>query len=280
MKIGKFVKQHLKQIFDYCEKVDVEELESLLDATYSKLTFGLNFPFCKEVEKIESSQSMRFWSEVYLIGNKRVRVTSQWFESSISAFIKYLESKGITPEFDSTENEPGIAGTITQLQAKVPSSRSNSRYRGNPIGNAQNLFIRNILSSLGLEAFSEEDWNSARKHFSNRCAYCGADVELVIEHAIPINKQKLGEHKLGNIIPSCRPCNSVKAGRDFREFLGENIDAIRKIEAYMQSRNYVPLGDNEQMKMILNLAHKEVSDLADRYITIINELLVPKPHAL
>jgi hypothetical protein len=47
---------------------------------------------------------------------------------------------------------------------------------------------------------------------------------------------------------------------------------IEKIEAYMDSKDYVPLEDNEQMKMILNMAHREVSALADRYITIINEL--------
>ena len=40
----------------------------------------------------------------------------------------------------------------------------------------------------------------------------------------------------------------------------------------MDSKDYVPLEDNEQMKMILNMAHREVSALADRYIIIINEL--------
>lgn len=95
---------------------------------------------------------------------------------------------------------------------------------------------------------------------------------MLIEHAVPINKEKLGEHRLGNLVPSCNGCNSNKAGKDFREFLGENTRAIRKIEEYMDSRNYVPLENNEQMKMILNVAHKEVSALAERYITIINDL--------
>jgi hypothetical protein len=47
----------------------------------------------------------------------------------------------------------------------------------------------------------------------------------------------------------------------------------------MDSRNYVPLEDNEQMKMILNMAHKEISALADRYITIINELFSQNSNA-
>jgi hypothetical protein len=51
-----------------------------------------------------------------------------------------------------------------------------------------------------------------------------------------------------------------------------NFITLSRIEEYMDSKNYVPLEDNEQMKMILNMAHKEVSALADRYIIIINEL--------
>jgi hypothetical protein len=40
----------------------------------------------------------------------------------------------------------------------------------------------------------------------------------------------------------------------------------------MDSKNYVPLGDNEQVRMILDLAHAGVSALVDRYIVIINSL--------
>ena len=40
----------------------------------------------------------------------------------------------------------------------------------------------------------------------------------------------------------------------------------------MDSKNYVPLGDNEQVRMILDLAYAEVSALVDRYIVIINSL--------
>ena len=269
MKIGKLVKQHIKQIFFYCDNVEHDEIYSLLDPKYSKNTFGVNFPFCIELENIEQSQSKRYWTEIYLVRGKRVRVTSQWFETSQPLFTKYLESKEIAPEI----NE-GQANKKQQTQP--PSSRANSRYRGNPIGNAQNLFIRNILSSIGIESFNEENWTSTKDYFSHRCAYCGAETELLIEHAIPINKEKLGEHRLGNLVPSCKQCNSNKGSRDFREFLEGNTAAIFRIEEYMDSRNYVPLKDNEQIKMILNMAHKEVAALADRYLTIINKLFSDK----
>lgn len=264
MKIGQIVKQHIKQIFFHCDNVEHNEISSLLDSKYSKKTFGINFPFCIELENIEQSQSKRYWTEIYLVRSKRVRVTSQWFETDNPLFIKYLESKGIELlKYERDENP---------INPQLPSNRANSRYRGNPIGNAQNLFIRNILSSLGIESFSEKNWNSSKDYFSHKCAYCGALTELLMEHAIPINKEKLGEHRLGNLVPSCKQCNSNKGGKDFRAFLEADTVAISKIEEYMDSRNYVPLEDNEQIKKILNMAHKEVAALADRYITIINEL--------
>lgn len=271
MKIGNLVKQHIEQIFFYCDNVDGNEIYSLLDSKYSKSMFGINFPFCIELENINENfnkyQTKRYLTEVYSVRGKKVRITSQWFKTSESLFRKYLESKGIAPELESNQDQ----GKKRQ-RVHPPSSRSNSRYRGNPIGNAQNLFIRNILSNLGLDSFDEGSWNSTKDYFSHKCVYCGAETELLMEHAIPINKEKLGEHRLGNLVPSCKPCNNNKGKKDFREFLGGNAAAISRIEEYMDGRSYVPLENNEQMKMILNIAHKDVATLADKYIKIINEL--------
>lgn len=266
MKIGQFVKAHIREIFSYCDSVDHNEINSLLDPAYSKRTFGVNFPFCAAVEDIEKTESKRYWTDVHLVRGKRVRVTSQWFESNRPLFFQYLKSKNIEPKSNpetSTSNDSGN---------RISTVRSNSRYRGKAIGDAQNSFVRNILSRLGNESFSEKDWENTKDYFSRRCAYCNAEVDLLIEHAIPINKEKLGEHRLGNLVPSCKPCNSKKGGLDFREFLGDDLEAIQKIEAYMDSRNYVPLEDSEQMRMILDMAHKEVASLAARYIRIVNEL--------
>lgn len=270
MRIGQLVKSHIKQIFLHCDNVEHGEIDSLQDLKYSKKTFGINFPFCRELNDIQPGQSRRYWTEVYLVRGRQFRVTSQWYQWSEQLFVKYLQSKNIALNSDLFTGEKSEARGSRAQQA--PSSRSNSRYGGNPIGNAQNLFIRNILSSLGLESFNEADWDSTKDYFCRKCAYCGRETELVMEHAIPINRQYLGEHRLGNIVPSCQLCNSNKGGKDFKEFLGENAQAITRIEEYMNSRNYVPLEDNQQMKMILEMAHKEVASLADRYISIISEL--------
>jgi 5-methylcytosine-specific restriction endonuclease McrA len=44
--------------------------------------------------------------------------------------------------------------------------------------------------------------------FNHRCAYCGADGDLHIEHVVPISKG--GPHSIGNIIPACKDCNFSK----------------------------------------------------------------------
>lgn len=277
MAVGELVKQHLGAIFSYCDTLDHDEIGRLLDRQYSLKVFGLSFPFCKLVDDIIPSESKRYWTNVYLVRGMRVRVTSQWVEKHRPRFLAYLTTKGLATEAEALAREILPERNVRALPHV--SSRPNARYRGNAIGNAQNLFVRNILSRIGTEAFSQKDWQATKAYFEHRCAYCGIEGDLVIEHAIPINKERLGEHRLGNLVPACRSCNAMKANQDFREFLKDAPDAIVRIEAYMDSRNYVPLESSEQMSMILNMAHGEVAALADRYVAIINELYAPSPDA-
>lgn len=278
MAVGRLVRGYLGDIFAYCDLKDHGELDRLLDRGYSKRTFGLSFPFCKEVKDIDPAESKRFWTDVYMVRGRQVRVISQWIEKHRPAFVAYLDAQSIATVAEALEHEeawssaPRAAAAKPAMSVVKVSSRANARYRSYAIGNAQNAFIRNILSSLGTESFSERDWLETKEHFGNRCAYCGDDGVLLIEHAVPINRGSLGEHRLGNIVPSCRRCNSDKGGRDFRDFLGENAPAIARIEQYMDSRNYVPLEDSEQMRLVLNMAHAEVAALADRYVRMINSV--------
>ena len=56
MKIGKLVKQHIKQVFFRCDNAEHGEIYSLLDPEFSKNTFRINFPFCVELGNIEQTQ--------------------------------------------------------------------------------------------------------------------------------------------------------------------------------------------------------------------------------
>lgn len=48
--------------------------------------------------------------------------------------------------------------------------------------------------------------------FNHRCAYCGADGDLHIEHVVPISKG--GGHTIGNIVPACKDCNFSKRAHE------------------------------------------------------------------
>jgi 5-methylcytosine-specific restriction endonuclease McrA len=272
MRIGQLVKHNIRKIFHYCDSEDHNEYERLTSLGYSKDTFGINFPFCTELDQIPADQSRRYWRETYIVRGRNVRVSSQWFVGRTQQFCDYLIRLGIVTQEELTElidapNETTVHNTRNNRQAN-----RNSRYRGNAIGNAQNLVVRNILSNLGQESFNEGGWESTKAYFSHQCAYCGDEGSLVIDHAIPINRSSLGEHRLGNLVPSCKSCNARKADRGFLEFLADAPQRIEFIQNYMDSKNYVPLGDNDQVAMVLNMAYKEVSSVADRYIAILNEL--------
>jgi 5-methylcytosine-specific restriction endonuclease McrA len=276
MKIGQLVQAYTKKVFRYCDESDHEELARLMEAKYSKDTFGIHFPFCAEVETISPQQSMRYWRALHVVRGKTFRVCSQWYDPPTSKsrelFYQYLLSKGLADnkELSAIDSVPKPSRPVSS--AAPPQRAAKGRYRGNAIGNAQNLFVRNILSNIGHESFNENDWQAAKAYFMNRCAYCGAESDLVIDHAIPINKAKLGEHRIGNLVPSCNECNARKGDRDYSEYLSGNDEKRQTIESYMDSKNYVPLGNNEQVRMILDLAYAEVSALVNRYIVIINSL--------
>jgi 5-methylcytosine-specific restriction endonuclease McrA len=63
---------------------------------------------------------------------------------------------------------------------------------------------------------TNEQWETIKSHFNNRCAYCGRELPLAQEHFIALSKG--GEHTINNIIPSCISCNSSKREKDFSEW--------------------------------------------------------------
>jgi hypothetical protein len=210
MSAGEFVYENINAIIKYCDTVDGDELELLLDADYSKKTFNINFPFFIDAADIDETntkkQSRRFRKDVYTVRGRRVRVTSQWLYTHLPCFYGYLERKNIRPVVPMPE---GIKKTNGGKTKSKPAAKVNNR---NAIGNAANLLVRNILSNLGDETFDENDWLETQKFFNGGCAYCGSGGELEKDHAVPINKEKLGEHKIGNIVPSSARLRAVGAG--------------------------------------------------------------------
>jgi hypothetical protein len=270
MKIGQLVQSHIGSILQIAEH-DPDESARLQDLAYSKSVFGLGWPFCADADNLPEHR--RYWIDVYRVGDRRFRVCSQWIERHRQPFCRYLLAKGIV---DETTFDNLLVGAGTGNTSPTPGvvDRKNRRFGRTEIGDAQNAFMRVILSRLGDESFDESDWEEAKaKDFGGGCAYCARqDLPLEMDHAIPINRTALGEHRLGNTVPSCKPCNNQKHRRDYRTFLGDDTLRIKCIEDYMQRKSYVPL-ESDQVRLILDQAAKELAAAAERYVVILNTLV-------
>lgn len=55
---------------------------------------------------------------------------------------------------------------------------------------------------------TNQQWNELLREYNFRCAYCGIQTNMTIDHVIPLSKG--GEHSIENIVPSCAECNSHK----------------------------------------------------------------------
>lgn len=270
MKIGQFVRLCVPAVFEYCETRDTEEFLRLQDPRFSKETFGLYYPFCRSSAKIARGDLCRYWKDAYLVHGLRVKVTSQWFDRSLPLFQRYLGRRGIPIPHGT---RPTADPTKADANSTTPRT-SRGRYRDAAIGNAQNLLVRNLLSRLGDENFGEKEWQKVIAEFSVSCAYCGAEGELLMDQVVPINKEALGEHRLGNLVPSCRACNIRKGDADYRDFLSLAPERLAVIDAHMERYGYVPLGQNRQLRQIIEHAHQDVRHLAERYAAIINAVMV------
>ena len=85
------------------------------------------------------------------------------------------------------------------------------------IASTQNHFIRAILLNLARGGRSRKNREEALRYFEERCAYCGTDKGIELDHAIPANREKLGTNQHGNLVPACTVCNSKKRGKDYIE---------------------------------------------------------------
>jgi hypothetical protein len=88
-----------------------------------------------------------------------------------------------------------------------------------------------------------------RERFGGLCAYCGEAPGVVEEHLVPINRKSVGLHAWGNIVPSCKPCNDVKAAGSWADH--PRLDSARReaIAAYISEYGYDP--DVAELRVVL-----------------------------
>jgi len=98
MKIGQIVQSSVPAIFKYCEETKPEEFVRLQDPRYSKETFDINYPFCRQVAQIGAADRDRYWTREHAGHGAPARVTRQWLNpptsKSLPLLQHYLADKG------------------------------------------------------------------------------------------------------------------------------------------------------------------------------------------
>ena len=81
-----------------------------------------------------------------------------------------------------------------------------------PSDNYDELRVRKAIAILGQDP--DQDL---------LCAYCGASAQTWDHVFATVKDSRFSGHghRLGNLLPCCKPCNSAKGNKEWRRFLGE-----------------------------------------------------------
>lgn len=74
-----------------------------------------------------------------------------------------------------------------------------------------NLAVSGRKAFIRRSPVSSSDWARLVHRYGSRCAYCGSDGPLTIDHVVPISRG--GQHAIGNLLPACGSCNYSKGSR-------------------------------------------------------------------
>ncbi len=106
------------------------------------------------------------------------------------------------------------------------------------------------------------------------CVYCDKPAETW-DHIMAVVKEGKFSgygHQVGNLIPCCKDCNSMKGNRDWKAFLiskrpmeWQNPDMLNRIEAYIKSNTtqFEQLLDND-----LNNEIKKLEKIKDQVVEL------------
>ena len=173
---------------------------------FDKRTYFLG-QLCSKGHKFgEANQSLRYVSTGRCVRCELLRARQTYDDQMIlmkrdpEMYDEYRRRKNENSRrhYEARKNDPKFhVGTLSQKnQRRRSAQKGNHHYKPSP-------------TEL------EERW----KAFGHACAYCGADSHLTIDHVNPV--VKAGPHVLGNIVPSCKACNSSKQHRSVWDWYRE-----------------------------------------------------------
>jgi len=91
-------------------------------------------------------------------------------------------------------------------------SRAKNKEKNRPYKNARQS-IRNRLVSDSKYVIIYKD---LKRIYSEPCFNCGSLKNQSLDHRIPLSRG--GEHKIGNMLTLCQPCNASKHSRTIMEW--------------------------------------------------------------
>jgi 5-methylcytosine-specific restriction endonuclease McrA len=91
-------------------------------------------------------------------------------------------------------------------------SRAKNKQKNRPSKNARQS-IRNKLASDSKYVIIYKD---LKRIYSQPCLNCGTNKNQSLDHKIPLSRG--GEHKIGNIMTLCQPCNASKNAKTIMEW--------------------------------------------------------------
>ena len=74
--------------------------------------------------------------------------------------------------------------------------------------------------------FTPAEWRALLDRYEHRCAYCGVDGPLQVDHRVPLCRG--GTHEVENILPACGRCNRRKSTMSETEFRGRLANESEK----------------------------------------------------
>lgn len=108
----------------------------------------------------------------------------------------------------------------------------------NPEKNRLKVHRRNMKKrSLPFDC-TKENLKEIFLMFDNRCAYCGSEGPLTIEHVIPVSREDIDNPGTvrGNLMPLCKSCNCSKKDRTMDEYFAEEGMVRAEVVEFARSR--------------------------------------------
>lgn len=124
-------------------------------------------------------------------------------------------------------------------------------------------------AARGLKPYDgKKHFLEVRSFFDDNCCYCGARLltaRIAQDHLVPLNKQSLGLHAWGNVVPTCIDCNAKKQGREWKDFIIGRAGASaagrhQRVKDFIAKYGYMP--DTNHLREVADDLYAEVGSVA------------------